>query len=524
MYSHPIDKTSSAGIKTLSTILVGGLLTVFIYWVGANLANDVQFVVLLVSIITATTLWITLSGLNSIRTIIIAIPLLILAPAIQLSDSFPIRLPVTTLYDILILIIGGMFILRAILGHGKRLIIPGRKFYFVLIALIPLTLLSMAYGSIVLQIPLSKGDWFEMVKFGLYICAFYLGSQAIIKKNGLHFISKIFVATIAISALFGFAQSLNLWDFQLFGSSYYAAPRIATGAAMEKHFSILQTRAASTVLNPNEYGLLLATGLSVALGLAARRKIRGIQLIVQPGLILLLLLGIVSTGSRTAMLGTIALAIYYVTILLIPRWGLIPKKVRGDLIKRGIIISLVIISSLSLIFLSGSSLPLVGPIIEKRVSRLNAAIDWQIDSSVQTRLDNISLIPIQLKRSPILGDGPSEGTSAEHIRVLGERVADSEWILILLRNGLLGIGLYIAFWVTAFRLATYTIRSPILEISIFGHSTLGVLIINLAGSITAISLFDMRRMTITCLLLGLCAAAARYSKLNQQKSRSLGNF
>lgn len=521
MSSHPIDKISPTGIKALSMIVIGGILTLLLYWVGARLANDIQFVVLLVTITTGAILWITVSGLSARRAVAIALLLLVLAPAVQLTDSLPIKLPVTTIYDIFILFIGGVFILRSMSGHGKRLITPGKKFLYVLILLIPVTLLSMAWGSIVLLIPLSKGDWFEMVRFFLYISAFYLASQAILKKGSLHFLSKLLVFSLAISTFFGLAQTLDILDFQDLGSAYYAAPRIITSGGMEKHLSVVETRSASTVLNPNEFGLLLAVGLSVSIGLAVGTKSRGLSRIILLGLILLLIIGIVSTGSRTAMVATVALIMYYTTSLLMPRLSRIPRKVRRNFILRGTITVLVIVSSLSFILISGPSLPLVGTTIENRVYRFSQGIDWESDVSVQTRLSNLSLIPIQLKRSPILGDGPSEGASAESVRVLGSGVADSEWILIMLRNGLLGIILYIAFWITAFRLALHTIRSTILEVSIFGHSTLGLLIINLAGSITAISLFDLRRMTITCLMLGLCVAATRLSKSNQLKSRSL---
>ena len=69
--------------------------------------------------------------------------------------------------------------------------------------------------------------------------------------------------------------------------------------------------------------------------------------------------------------------------------------------------------------------------------------------------------------------------------------------------------MFAAFWVMALRAAHSLSRSPLLPYRAFGNALIVILVMNILGMFVNNELFDLQRMVVTSILLGLALAALR---------------
>ena len=509
-------------MSRIDTVLVFAAcvaLTAFLYWywVGASVLQDLGFIVMVMSLVAAVGAWLAITRANPRKTIVLLMLLLVLAPPIRLTESLPIRLPVISFYDVLIMAVGGVLLLRAWITSSRSGAGGLTPTSLLLLLFIPVTVLSMAYGSIGLGIPLSKRDWFEIAKIGLYFLAFYIGSQVVLRRGDLRFMFIVLVGAISASALFGLLQVYDVGNSRQLFLSFYAAPTFPAESigVLQKHISVLGLRSSGTVGNPNEYALILSVGAVVAIALIIGRAFRGPGHIVLYAVVALIVTMIILSGSRIGIVAISVAATYLLGVMVWSKRANIVASGRRVAVHGNPLLLLAIVAiTLAMVAFSAAH-PVVGPQIESRLSRITGIIDWESDRSVQIRLSNLGLARTQLSRSPLLGDGPAEGEAAEEMRVLGSGVADNELLLVFLQLGLVGLTLYVVFWLSAFRLARSIRRSGSREAWLFGHAVVAILLVDVAGMLAAISFHDIRRMTLTCLLLGLCLAARRLTRTEE---------
>ena len=148
----------------------------------------------------------------------------------------------------------------------------------------------------------------------------------------------------------------------------------------------------------------------------------------------------------------------------------------------------------------GEGLPDIGGAITTRYNR-TISVNVQ-EKPVQSRIYAINTGLSQAADSPIRGYGPAEGSKD----LIHSQGMDNEIVFVLLRYGAVGLLLYTVFWLSSFQLARSLQRLGSLEVWMFGNAVAAIVVLNLVAMWPATSFFDIRRMTLTCILLGLCVA------------------
>lgn len=443
--------------------------------------------------------WFIYAGLNLRRNVTLLLILIVLSPGFRISPG----LPVIFADDILLIVVSGLFITAQVTGErasvSKGLLTPTG---LLLVLFLPVTAISMIIGYLGFDIAPTKGGIFEFVKLSKYILAFYIASQVRLNFGHIKAIAVGLVIVISMSAGLGLAQAFDLFGAREFSSNvYFAIARDPiSGELSENMLSAINTRAAGTVGNPNAFGILVGVGLILAVVLLLSRAFKKLGLVLLLSASSIMVVSIVISGSRTAIFGVLIAVIY---LLL---WGGYSTQKRA------------VINFLSKRRMSGVQLAIVaiflglfGLVVLQQISGTQETIATRIarisnfdiqQTPIQARLDIIDRGIDLSKESPILGFGPAEG----RVDMLHHLSLDSEPIFVLLRYGIVGVILYVFFWISAFRLGRSLLRINHIEAKIFGHFVGGLVILNVVTAIAASSFFDIRRMTLTCILLGLCVA------------------
>ena len=489
------------GIGRLPYLVEVATVLVFVfvsYGLGLSIARDMRLP--LVSIVAGTlaTLWVLFAGRNLRRTVVLLLILLILAPGVRLSP----RLPVIFGTEIIIFVVGGLLLMNIATQHrllSERRLAPTG---FLLALFIPMTALSMGFGYAGFGIAPTKGDWFEFVKIAQYVLAFYIASQVRLREGHLRFLSKIIVVAISISAILGLLQVFDVGGTREFFANFFfsASQASGSGGASPNVVSSLTRRVAGTVGNPNQFGFLLAVGLIFGVVLLLGRAVRGPMLLVLGVSNSLILVTLLLTGSRTAAVAALVAGAYLGITMPLRRRRfaqgslMSSRKVRLVLFATPVLLAIVFINV-------GGGLIGDDSAIITRIGR-TMSVDIQ-GRPVQNRIETFKIGLSQAAESPILGYGPAEGSP----ELVHSRDTDNEIIFVLLRYGAVGLLLFVAFWLSSLRLARSCQRLPNGEASMFGQAVTAVVILDLVIMWPAHSFFDIRQMTLTCILLGLCVAA-----------------
>ncbi|MBI4235784.1 MAG: O-antigen ligase family protein [Chloroflexi bacterium] len=489
-----------AGLLKTSVIL---LAVAAMGWAAALMvAPEMRPLLALVVLAALAGLWILVVRLNIRRTLALIFILLLLAPATRLAPG----LPVIHGDEVVIFSVGALLLAAGMLRRRGRswwiLGLAGAS----LMLFLPLTLLSITYGHMAFDIPISRGDWFEFVKFSQYILAFFIASQIDLEEGDLRFLSLVLIGVVSVSALVGILQVFNVGPTRqlsldiIFGA--YAQPDVLQSET--KMYSMLATRAAGTVGNPNTFGMMVALGLVMAATLIRGRTPRGPAILATYGSLGLLSAALVLSASRTAALAALVAGVYLLWVSLRERRagsrGSGNSLHIGRLAPAGAAVLLVLA-----LLLAARSQEGIGSAISGRLGRIAEITTRQgiQDSSVQERIDLTKAAFQEVAGSPVFGYGPAEGARW----LMAGGTTDNEITFILLRLGVVGLIVYLVFWLSAFRLARSLTRSPDEEARWFGHAVAMVIVLDLVAAVSMDSLDDIGRMTLTCILLGLCAAA-----------------
>jgi len=335
----------------------------------------------------------------------------ILLPPIRL----PIGIPSIRIELIIILVAWALLLLgHFAVGHPVKLHQnPVYKWFFLFGLAI---LLSIAYSVIVKGYSISGRDFWEFGKLLEYFLIFTLVANLDISPNEIKRYYKIALVVFLCSAIFGIAQYLNLGNINTTISPYYT-PTQMRGLLVHK-------RIIGTTGNPNEFGALMVLASSLAFSGVLFFKKKTMRLFSWI-CFAVFVLSIVLTLSRSAIIALI-IAICFLTLFKYP--SILGTK-RG--IKRlAIIIPIMIIILLIIINIAP----------EKFFLRFNQLENISHATSWQTRIVNWKVNYDLWKLSPLFGWGPGKATMTT--------IVDNEWLLLLRRYGLIGVIIFISWFVS----------------------------------------------------------------------------
>jgi len=406
----------------------------------------------------------------------VVVPLMvvsILLPAIPLPGGVPdLRLEV-----VLIFVIWGLLVLGH-LATGQPVKFYANPIYkwFALFGLA--ILLSMSYASSVRGYPLVGRDFWELVKLVEYFLIFALVANLDISRETLRRYYKIALLVLLCSALFGFAQRLNLWGVNAVISPHYAPTQMRN--------IIANKRITGTTRNPNEMGALMVLASSLALSGALFFRRRRLRLF---SWVCLSVFGLATilTISRSAL---IALVIAMCFILFIRYPLALPS--RRSLQNLLVIIPVLAVVSVLLLRLAPEEFFV-------RVAELGdvaSASSWYV--RVEMWESNLEI----WKQSPLLGWGPGKATMGT--------IVDNEWILVLRRYGLVGLVIFISLFASLYLgLSRIRRRSPAVEVVVLTVALEGTLVAYAVYMTVAAVYHLLQLMPILLLFLGLAYSQGR---------------
>lgn len=332
----------------------------------------------------------------------------ILSPSIRILDGLPaIRIEL-----IVVLMAWGLFLLGRLVAHcPQRLYASSAYKWFALFGLS--ILCSIAYAALAKgYLPIGRDFW-ELGKLLEYFLIFAWIANLRITSADIERYYWIALIILFFSALFGFAQYLNLGNINAMVSPYYA-PTQMSGL-------LLHGRINGTMSNPNEFGALMVLASSLALSGALFFR-RRISRFFSWLCLAVFVLALMYTLSRSAL---IALAIAIVSVLSLYA----VKGIKAQEFRR------LLLAILLLAIIGFVDLQLVPEKFFYRTSQLaniTQAASWE------ARLGTWQLTLEYWKKSPLFGWGPGKGTMTT--------ITDCEWLLLLRRYGLIGVAVFISWF------------------------------------------------------------------------------
>lgn len=406
-------------------------------------------------------------GVLSLRRVLV--PLLVVAilfPYIRLPAGIPDVRP----EFILVLVAWGLLLLGQLAtSHPIRIRrLPTYKWFFLFALCI---LISTTYAALAKGQPVIWRDFWELAKLLQYFLIFTLVASLGISSANMKRYYKLALVVLLLSALFGFAQYVDLAGVNTIVSPYYA-PTQMRGL-------LVHGRVTGTTPNPNEFGALMVLASSLALAGGLFLQERGLRLLSW-GTLPIFGLALVLTLSRTALVSLVLSAVT-VLFLFLRHKGLKHKLRRVvALALFGCIVGLAV-------------LPVVP---EKAFFRFGQLAAFTEASSWQGRVENWKTHFALWKESPLLGWGSGKATMGT--------IVDNEWLLLLRRYGVVGLVIFLGLYGSLF-LGLSRIRR------IDSESSVTALAVALQGTLVGYALYmalaavyhSLQLMPIVLLFLGL---------------------
>ena len=333
----------------------------------------------------------------------------ILLPPIRLPQGIPsIRI------ELIIILLAWMLLLLGHFAMGYPIKFHQNPAYkwFVLFGLA--IFLSIAYGVIVKGFSIIGRDFWEFGKLLEYFLIFALVANLDISQNKIKHYYKIALVVFLCSAFFGIAQYLNLGNINETISPYYVLTQME---------GLLQGRITGTTGNPNEFGALMVLASSLAFSGVLFFKEKTMRLFSWI-CFAVFVLSIVLTLSRSAIIAVI-IAICFLTLFKYPLIFGIKRGIKKSLITIPIIMATILI------------IIKIAP--EKFFFRISQLGNIWNATSWQARIVGWKINYDLWKLSPLFGWGPGKMTMTT--------IVDNEWLLLLRRYGLIGVIIFVLWFV-----------------------------------------------------------------------------
>lgn len=414
------------------------------------------------------TIWVSQ---KSVVTLLLAATVLL--PFIRVSGQFPDVRP-----EFLLIVFAWGLLLLSRMQKMRTIDFPrlSAYFWFALVAASIQT--STLYAVLVKNAPLSLRDFWEVAKVGLYFAIFVYGVSVRLTQADIYRVYVTAVLFFLLSSIVGYLQYVNFLGINSVITPYYAPAQMR---GLEELGRIV-----GTTPNPNDFGALMVVGASLAL--AGGLTLTRIRTRLLAWLAFLVFVGAIAlTQSRTALVD-LGVALFVVVSLY-----LVEKKVRvNQKVSRLWLLSILLVL---ILVVTVTLLP------ERMLKRFAELASFSEASSFRARIvlmwkPNISL----WLESPILGWGPS--------KELMDPTVDNEWLLILRRYGLVGLGVFGGFFLNFFRFLE-RVRRKVVDMNLVALvlGAQGALAGLMVHMLTAVVYHHMQLMSLLMVLLSVPYAA-----------------
>lgn len=408
------------------------------------------------------------SHLSSKRAIIPLLIASILLPPIRIPGGIP-----ALRVELIIIISAWVFIIFGHFATGQELKIirfPILKwFLFFGIAI----LFSISYGVLIKGFPLLGRDFWEFGKLLEYFLIFTFVANLDLSEVDIKHYYIFILVLFLVSAFFGFAQYFDFFNINTNISPYYAPTQMRGLLAHQ--------RITGTTGNPNEFGIMMVFGVSIALaGILVLKKKR--KKIFSWACFLFFILSIILTLSRSALISLSVVIIFLVLYKYLFMFGM--KRWVKMLI---IILPILIISFIIILNIAP----------EKFFFRIGGLSDIWSTTSLQARIRVWGDIFEIWKGSPIFGWGPMKVTMTTiHV--------DNEWLLLLTRYGIFGVTIFLLWFMKFYSgLMKIAKKTSFEEVKLFSIALQAILLACAVFMIPAGVYHSLQLMPILMILLGL---------------------
>jgi len=336
---------------------------------------------------------------------------------------------------------------------------------------------SMTYATLVKGYPFLLRDSFELVKLFEYFLIFSFVASLKIPYKDFRRYCTVALVIFLLSALFGFAQYMNLFNINASVSPYYA-PTQMDGL-------LAHGRITGTTGNPNQFGALMVFAATLALSLALFSERRKTRTFPGPPT-KAFCLSVFLTLSRSSVI----ILVGAFSLVLLMRY---PVKIKTFMKNSWKLLTVFLVLALT-----GIVLVSIAP--DKFVARIDTLRSISSQASWQIRLlmwsENLEI----WKESMIFGWGSGKAGMPT--------IVDNEWVLLLRRYGIVGLTIFILWFASAYR-HLGRIRRRFLRLRY--NLTVVALTVALQSMFLAFAIFmipaavyhDLQTMPIVFLFLGL---------------------
>lgn len=393
----------------------------------------------------------------------------------------PIRLPIgipSIRMELIIILVAWSLLLLGHFAIGRSIKFHQNSVYkwFALFGLA--ILLSISYVTIFKGYVIIGRDFWEFPKLFGYFLIFALVANLNISPNDIRHYYKIALIVFLCSAFIGIAQYLNLGNINATISPYYAPTQIKG--------LMLQGRVTGTTGNPNEFGAMMTLASSVAFSGVLFFEKKTMRLF-SFSCFFVFVLSIVLTLSRSAIIALI-IAICFLTLFKYPLMLGIKKGIKKLLI----VIPIVMVTILIIIKIAP----------EKFFFRISQLGNIWNATSWQARIVGWKINYDLWKLSPLFGWGPGKMTMTT--------IVDSEWLLLLRRYGLIGVIIFILWFVNYyFGLSKIYRASSSTEVVALAVALQATLLAYAVYMIPAAVYHSLQLMPILLIFLGLAYSQIR---------------
>ncbi|MHB8125738.1 MAG: O-antigen ligase family protein [Desulfitobacteriaceae bacterium] len=339
--------------------------------------------------------------------------------------------------------------------------------------------ISNIFAVIFLKISFGIRDVMEGVTLAKYYLAITLALSLDLYEGEFNVLRKTFLVGFGVILLLSWGQFLNLANVNAWLTPFFAQSHL------DNLVNANPPRVLGTFDNPNVMGIfsvLMMTLFTTWFYFRINNRSSGVILFVVIGLIIKLTF---MTISRTALLATATVLVF------LSLWAMFKFRCKkGILFKVGVLALL----TLTIFFTSPRDF----------VSRMNEATDIKKSTSAQGHFMRMGSAFELIKQSPILG----WGTAKSNMTTL----VDNEYALVTRRYGVIGLVLYLWFFIRPVKSALWRVKSVnsyVFEMGIkdyktllsiaFTAGTLAILVYNL----TAGTFYNLQLMTLVALFMGI---------------------
>jgi O-antigen ligase len=313
-------------------------------------------------------------------------------------------------------------------------------------------IVSTLYGMIVVPDKTNLFDFLELYRYAFYFVFFVIALKITqIEK----YVKPLFFMFIIIE-VFGIFQSLNILNINEHIGLLYTLS--------ERHFNMIvhQRRIPSTFLNPNMYGSFLVIIMSLLLAFItfktpSRKGLIGVYL-----LIILTVISIILTTSRTAVIVLGGIIVYWILFnLIFNRYNV------KAILAKGVSVLLTFILTAVILIPNIAYLDYAANQIYNSYTSENDADDKNADEKLQESLESVSSFKNrydywqmnyeEFLKSPIIGHGPMRQNFVSF--------ADNTYLYILPRYGIIGLLIFLFFVGTNYIKSINVMRNQTIDVN-----------------------------------------------------------